>query len=1205
MPLPNNAVTGGRDSPGMPQIAGFTKSRERSLQQLRQRFNKRKAGSSPTTAKGAKESSVADVGVVKNFLPLLRPLFAPRCLCVSFRPLPYNCTWHISLWHHGRRITQTFRTPCSAKSKGQFVFLYDVPKLVSSLRVVLCKETERGVGKVARFLEHGESTEIPLLAKSQSFKEISDFPAGAKCVAVSDILVHRQFEEIKGVQLHDLGRSLPSTKTSPEDREIHLLNVGTELRLASLGQYLDPQHFISDFENGLGQIMVFKHSVDRNSIAPMKRLLCDMVQEVEPSVLNACSARFLLSVGGAYRVSNEYLRPGTQGVLNGILVDLLSIATSKLALVTSTESFFSNLWGTLPPGLLVETLHRAYSESKSVFENGLNIVEDHVAKAKLLEKSHYFHTLSVLLLLGTQDDQTNPTGDSIQWPMHLQRSLALVIPFMKSLLLFLQQSHLHGTGDRSNILTSFSLILSAASNMLYMERDVLTLLKILPEFSPHLDPVHIDACISLFHRVLNQTGTAAVKVINNVTEISVLFLCKLAEKNTAEAVKVVELPALTSLMQATMSIDLVSTAIRFFCTSDRFSPASRTLLSSIVRTLEQNMTWCFEQCETHDNENMLVYFFDIVCQLFSKYLRGFESHGIASDMFLATCTSPCSSAASDVTVLNEAPKVGKVFLNIAQLFYPSLSLRFIGKENGEYVSSCMLITLLKYANATLPNELEFCKYISLTQSFLPGAYAFASEELLGLLVSILKFLLVNPQSFKHDRGDQGAKSNKLVNVLECFELLCPGHGDCIVNEEQARRRKVLGRLLEPMTIAELVTKLREILGHLDLSQPLHFERLIDTWARQGSFVKQNAPGVAQKNSDEGSFTSLTSILKQREVETVEGTAKEALTRLIRVEDSAGKDYWVACTGAEGSQIHNLVLEGGVAGEIIAAESPVPIFKRKTSLVDKGAAGTVIQSFPCESIETCSGLSPSNGCTYTCHANIGFGTNLDDTPSGKPKKHEQYGASLADWHLSDCLSDGPVASITFKRSSVHSAAAFFSPSTTSESLEVSSLRICSRAASCVSWMHRKIRLLTERFNSAVCDMTLESSLSLFKSLFSTIQSPEVEVVGFPVALRLIVYFREWEGDLYSKEKKRIKLEYVRAKKVAIAEGNMLPDPADYKFSNHLRHNIVMEKLCDFYNKLHFLIEECIELLTAQSYNSFPALIPQLQSLASKFSALQSF
>tara|TARA_E500000331_G_C16782525_1_gene508724 strand:- start:18 stop:431 length:414 start_codon:yes stop_codon:yes gene_type:complete len=137
------------------------------------------------------------------------------------------------------------------------------------------------------------------------------------------------------------------------------------------------------------------------------------------------------------------------------------------------------------------------------------------------------------------------------------------------------------------------------------------------------------------------------------------------------------------------------------------------------------------------------------------------------------------------------------------------------------------------------------------------------------------------------------------------------------------------------------------------------------------------------------------------------------------------------------------------------------------------------------------------------------------------------------------------------------------------------------------------------------MTLESSLSLFKSLFSTIQSPEVEVVGFPVALRLIVYFREWEGDLYSKEKKRIKLEYVRAKKVAIAEGNMLPDPADYKFSNHLRHNIVMEKLCDFYNKLHFLIEECIELLTAQSYNSFPALIPQLQSLASKFSALQSF
>ena len=125
------------------------------------------------------------------------------------------------------------------------------------------------------------------------------------------------------------------------------------------------------------------------------------------------------------------------------------------------------------------------------------------------------------------------------------------------------------------------------------------------------------------------------------------------------------------------------------------------------------------------------------------------------------------------------------------------------------------------------------------------------------------------------------------------------------------------------------------------------------------------------------------------------------------------------------------------------------------------------------------------------------------------------------------------------------------------------------------------------------------------MYFVIQSPQIEVNGFPVALRLIVYFREWEGDLYSKERKRIKLEYVRAKKVAIAEGKALPDPSDYSFSTHLRRNSVMEKLCDLYNRFHFLVEECIELLTAQLYNFYPALVPQLQSLVSKYYSLQSF
>ena len=137
------------------------------------------------------------------------------------------------------------------------------------------------------------------------------------------------------------------------------------------------------------------------------------------------------------------------------------------------------------------------------------------------------------------------------------------------------------------------------------------------------------------------------------------------------------------------------------------------------------------------------------------------------------------------------------------------------------------------------------------------------------------------------------------------------------------------------------------------------------------------------------------------------------------------------------------------------------------------------------------------------------------------------------------------------------------------------------------------------------MSVDSVVKLFDALYIVIKSPQMEVNGFPVALRLIVYFREWEGDLYSKERKRIKLEYVRAKKVAIAEGKELPDPSNYSFSTHLRRNNVMEKLCDLYNRFHFLVEECIELLTAQLYNLLPAHVPQLQSLVSTYYSLQSF
>ena len=90
----------------------------------------------------------------------------------------------------------------------------------------------------------------------------------------------------------------------------------------------------------------------------------------------------------------------------------------------------------------------------------------------------------------------------------------------------------------------------------------------------------------------------------------------------------------------------------------------------------------------------------------------------------------------------------------------------------------------------------------------------------------------------------------------------------------------------------------------------------------------------------------------------------------------------------------------------------------------------------------------------------------------------------------------------------------------------------------------------------------------------------EIVDMKTALRIIVYFREWEANYQSNIRKDKKLEYIKLKRVATKEGKSFPRQSVYMHHTP-DENRKMSDLVLQYSRCKRVLDECYEIVSNDS------------------------
>ena len=198
----------------------------------------------------------------------------------------------------------------------------------------------------------------------------------------------------------------------------------------------------------------------------------------------------------------------------------------------------------------------------------------------------------------------------------------------------------------------------------------------------------------------------------------------------------------------------------------------------------------------------------------------------------------------------------------------------------------------------------------------------------------------------------------------------------------------------------------------------------------------------------------------------------------------------------------------------------------------------------------------------------------------PRKHKHYGKSLEEWHIAEDIADGTIFKCII---SIKSGENFDILSKVQQGVGtcydavIESCEKCYTANACIVWLHERFHNTLDLYRKYEKDSTSIRLKVLLEYMAGALDGHRNgEAIDAKLALRLIIYFQEWEADYYSNIRKDKKLEYIKLKRVATKEGKSFPSQSDY-MQYTPGENKIMTELILRYNKCRHLLNECFDTI----------------------------
>eukprot|EP00943_MAST-04B_sp_MAST-4B-sp1_P008356 g8356.t1 len=215
-------------------------------------------------------------------------------------------------------------------------------------------------------------------------------------------------------------------------------------------------------------------------------------------------------------------------------------------------------------------------------------------------------------------------------------------------------------------------------------------------------------------------------------------------------------------------------------------------------------------------------------------------------------------------------------------------------------------------------------------------------------------------------------------------------------------------------------------------------------------------------------------------------------------------------------------------------------------------------------------------------NNGVVVQSSSGPHHSPKKHSNYGKSLTEWHATEDSRDGTIVKCIFSSKDDHLLENLFGVKyDVRQQFDVvmSSCKEYSATDACIEWLKERFHVIKHLYHVHKKDHGSSLSLNnLFDYMASTLDGKnEGEVMDMKTALRIIVYFREWEANYQSNLRKDKKLKYIKLKRAATQEGKVFPRQSIYmQFTPD--ENTRITDLVLHYTRCRQLLEECYGIIS---------------------------
>jgi hypothetical protein len=301
--------------------------------------------------------------------------------------------------------------------------------------------------------------------------------------------------------------------------------------------------------------------------------------------------------------------------------------------------------------------------------------------------------------------------------------------------------------------------------------------------------------------------------------------------------------------------------------------------------------------------------------------------------------------------------------------------------------------------------------------------------------------------------------------------------------------------------------------------------------------------------------------------------------------------WAIRYGKEGMTYHDFLLylhQIYPSALIISAATPRRM-KKKLQTMSLLNDEHIIQVFSCRRMEKEVYLNETRD--YSVYINVlnyeenltmnnGVVVQSSSGPHHSPKKHSNYGKSLTEWHVTEDSRDGTIVKCIFTSKDDHLLENLFGVKydvCQQFDVDMSSCKEYSATDACIEWLKERFHVMKHLYHVHKKDNKSSLSLNnLFDYMASTLDGKnDGEVIDMKTALRIIVYFREWEANYQSNLRKDKKLKYIKLKRAATQEGKAFPRQSIYmQFTPD--ENTKITDLVLHYTRCRQLLEECYEI-----------------------------